>query len=394
MRRKQIGLKASNVVLSILVVGMFMYLLVLAMAQDQVLEKLSRSSEFNNYSASLLDARKAKETDDEIGRLVKDRLKLKADLALAETKVAGAQLRFRGVAGSLEPIFTALESAPDCRITRKPIVAAETKPTAAARGKPIAAAVGPTPQETEIQVQQAQLAAAQQCFDLYAELRGKQRERYRATLDTAKSLADDAVRAGQERVEKLQARKTQQEDINRNIADRDKLTPTQIHFAVLNSLEFDWLPINLVGFPPFIIRVLLSFFSGTFGALLITMVFVVYPSKLRERVSPKLYYKRVFLGGLVALTVFIVLTGGASILGTSEVSTDDANVMSFTAIGLLAGMFSDTVADWLSVRAKSMFSVEEDEDESKDKDDGKGKDKDKAKDGNRAGAEEAGPARA
>ena len=361
MRRNTIWLKGSNVLLSLLVVAMFMYLLVVAIAQDQVLEKLSRSSEFTNYSASLLGARKAKETDEEIERLVKARVEFKAALARAETKAAAAQLRFRGVAGSLDPVFTTLEGAPDCRIIRKP--AAEGGPAAAERGKAVAPGSGPTPQETELQVQQALLAAAQQCFDLHPELGGKQRDLYRATLTKAKSLADEAVRAGQERVEKRQARDSHQEEINRNVADGGRLEATQVHFAVLNTLEFWWLPINLDDFPPFIIRVLLSFFSGTFGALLITMVFVVYPSKLRERVSSKLYYKRVFLGGLVALTVFIVLTGGASILGTGEVSTDDANVMSFTAIGLLAGMFSDTVADWLSARAKTMFSSDEDEDE-------------------------------
>jgi hypothetical protein len=87
-------------------------------------------------------------------------------------------------------------------------------------------------------------------------------------------------------------------------------------------------------------------------------------------VSAKLYYKRVFLGGLVAVTVFIVLTGGASILGGSEVAESDANVMSFTAIALLAGMFSDTVADWLSARAKTMFSSDEDDARKDDDTDG------------------------
>ena len=366
MRRNQTGLTIVNALLSVVVVGMFMYLLVLAMAQDQVLEKLSQSKEFNNSSASLLDARKAKETDDEINRLVAQRQPLRTAVAAAETEVAEAQQRYRSVAGSLDPIFAALEKAPECRIPSTPVAAADSKPVAATRGKPAAAVGGPTPQETEIQVQQARLAAARQCFELDTELGGTRRERYRKTLDNAQRLADDAVRAGLKREEKGKLYQAHQNEINRNSVDREKLVPTQVHFAVLNSLEFEWFPINLVGFPPFIVRVLLSFFSGTFGALLITMVFVVYPSKLRERVSPKLYYKRVFLGGLVALTVFIVLTGGASILGTSEVSTDDANVMSFTAIGLLAGMFSDTVADWLSVRAKSMFSSADDDDKEDD----------------------------
>lgn len=351
MRRNQEWLKATNVLLSLVVVWVFMYLLVLAMAQDQVVAKLSRSAEFNNYSSSLVDARQGRAAAERVEVLARERQQLRAELFQLENQAAMAELLYQREAGRLRPIIATLDGTRDCRITSKPIVAVG----------------GLTPQETEMQVNQVELAAARECFDLDDELGGPRRARYLATLANAKRFSDASVRADMARNVKTRQARALQDEINRQVAERSRFAATRVHFTVLDSLEGSWFPINLVDYPPFIIRVLLSFFSGAFGALLITMVFVVYPSKLRERVSAKLYVKRMFLGGIVALTVFIVLTGGAAILGTSEVSTDDANVMSFTAIGLLAGMFSDTVADWLSARAKKMFST--DEDDEKDKND-------------------------
>jgi hypothetical protein len=272
-----------------------------------------------------------------------------------ENAAAAAELESRREAVRLDSVFEKIDGKDGCRIIRKPALAVPRL----------------TGQALERHTKGVALASAQQCFDVDPKLGGDGRGTYMAILAKAQSLTDLAVRADVARNAEAQQSKDLNDEIARQVNDRNKLAPARIQFTMLESLETpDWFPINLVGFPPFIIRVLLSFFSGTFGALLITMVFVVYPSKLRERVSSKLYYKRVFLGGLVALTVFIVLTGGASILGTSEVSTDDANVMSFTAIGLLAGMFSDTVADWLSARAKTMFSSDEDDLRKKDDTDG------------------------
>jgi hypothetical protein len=348
MRRNHVGLKVSNVLLSLLVVAIFMYLLILAMAQDQVLEKLSRSSDFANYSASLLDAREAKAHDDEIKRLAKIRQERKTAVAKVQNAATAAELEYQREAVRLDSVFEKIDNQGDCRIIRKP-------------GLTVA---GLTRQELDRHAKRVALASAQQCFDIDPQLGGSGRSTYMAILAKAQKLTDLAVQADIERKAEAEQGKILQDEIARLVKDRNKLDPTRIQFTVLEPLETpDWFPTNFVNYPPFIVHVLLTFFSGTFGALLITMVFVVYPSKLRERVSAKLYYKRVFLGGLVAVTVFIVLTGGASILGGSEVAENDANVMSFTAIGLLAGMFSDTVADWLSARAKTMFSSDDDDDD-------------------------------
>ncbi|HYJ83479.1 MAG TPA: hypothetical protein VEW26_11650 [Allosphingosinicella sp.] len=348
MRRNNVGLKVSNVLLSLLVVAIFLYLLILAMAQDQVLEKLSRSSEFANYSASLLDARNAKVHDEEIKPLAKIRQDRKAEVARVQNAAAAAELEYQREAVRLDSVFEKIDGKGDCRIIRKPGLA-----VSGLRG-----------QELDRHTKGVALASAQQCFDVDPQLGGDARKTYMAILARAQSRTDLAVEADIKRKAEAQQSKVLQDEIARQVKDRNKLDPARIQFTMLESLEPPgWFPTNFVNYPPFIVHVLLTFFSGMFGALLITMVFVVYPSKLRERVSAKLYYKRVFLGGLVAVTVFIVLTGGASILGGGEVSENDSNVMSFTAIGLLAGMFSDTVADWLGARAKKMFSSGDDDDD-------------------------------
>jgi len=357
MRRNHMGLKASNVLLSAGAVAIFLYLLILAMAQDQVLEKLSKSNDFANYSASLIDARKAKSYDEEILRLARIREGRKARVARVQNAAIEAESEYRREALLLASVLGKVEGQRGCKIVRK-------------SGLPVK---GLTPAELERQTNGVAMASAQQCFDVDPQLGGTGRAAYMAILAKAQKLADLAARTDLERKAEAGLSKDLSDEIARQVNDRTKVDPARIQFTVLESLETpDWFPTNLVNYPPFIVRVLLTFFSGMFGALLITMVFLVYPSKLRERVSAKLYYKRVFLGGLVAVTVFIVLTGGASILGGSDSSEQDANVMSFTAIGLLAGMFSDTVADWLSARAKTMFSSDEDDSRKEDDTDGAG----------------------
>lgn len=355
MRRNPWWVHGSNIALSLLVLLVFLYLLVLAIAQDQVLAKLSRSAEFSNYSSSLLDARKAKDAAELVDTLAGKRQQLRAEVAVLETQAAVAELDYQREAMRLAPMLDKIDGTGDCRITRKPNL---TVP-------------GLTPQEKEMQAKRIELASAQQCFDLDAQLGEGGRATYLSILASAQRLSDVAVRVDIARKLKTQQSQALQNEINRQVADLKKIAPSRIHFTALDSLEPDWFPINFVNLPPFVIRILLIFSSGAFGALLITMVFIVFPRKLRERVAAKLYYKRVFLGGIVALTVFIVLTGGAAILGTSDVSTDEANVMSFTAIGLLAGMFSDSVADWLKARAEKMFSTGDEDDNDDDDKDGK-----------------------
>ena len=352
MRRKQMGLKASNVLLSTGIVALFLYLLMLAMAQEQVLSGLSRMADFKNYSFSLAEARKGDQGEKEVARINQRRDGKLAQAEKAEAEAARVRTEYERLIVRINPILIALDESKGCNIPHKAAL-----PT-----------TGMSPREVEMHIKDSDLSALRACLAVDRKIEASQRRDYLAALEAADKVSERSIQLESARKVLAQQHKALAADSWRERQELKRLDPVRAHFRVLDALAPpDWIPAKFADYPPFIVHVLLSFFAGMFGALLITMVFVVYPSKLRERVSAKLYYKRVFLGGLVAVTVFIVLTGGASILGTGEAAQVGTNVMSFTAIGLLAGMFSDIVADWLSARAKTMFSSDDDdEDERRD----------------------------
>lgn len=114
---------------------------------------------------------------------------------------------------------------------------------------------------------------------------------------------------------------------------------------------------GLIETPPALMHILLAFFSGLFGAMLISLILAVYPHNEFEFTKAHGYFKRIFLGGLVSICVFVVIGGGLAVLETGGGIFDGSgNAMSFAAIGVLAGMFSDRVALWLSQRAETFFA--------------------------------------
>jgi hypothetical protein len=116
---------------------------------------------------------------------------------------------------------------------------------------------------------------------------------------------------------------------------------------------------RLLEFPPSITQILLAFVSGMFGSLLLTLVLIVYPkTDLKLSETGKGYAPRILLGGLISLCVFVVIGGGTAVLGTGTAfAAGEANYLAFCAIGILAGMFSDRVAAWLSERADAFFKL-------------------------------------
>jgi hypothetical protein len=72
----------------------------------------------------------------------------------------------------------------------------------------------------------------------------------------------------------------------------------------------------LVQFPPALLQILLCFSAGLFGALLVTLVLIVYPKNLVQGEASAHSLERTFLGGLIALCVYIVLLSGAAVLGS------------------------------------------------------------------------------
>ena len=118
--------------------------------------------------------------------------------------------------------------------------------------------------------------------------------------------------------------------------------------------------VGIFGFthiPPALMQITLCFLSGLFGALLITLVLLVYPNNDLSFSNTNSFWNRILLGGLIAVGVFVIIAGGVGVLGSSEaVLSGQNNFLSFCAIGMLAGGFSDRFAKWLSDNATMLVS--------------------------------------
>jgi hypothetical protein len=123
--------------------------------------------------------------------------------------------------------------------------------------------------------------------------------------------------------------------------------------AILRVFEDSRWPLasQLVYVPPALMAIILAFASGLFGALLITLVIFVYPDNKFNFTRSASYGGRILLGGLIALGIFVLLFSGVAVLGGSEANANSHNLMAYSAIGILSGMFSDQAAGWLSERS-------------------------------------------
>ncbi|WP_419254834.1 hypothetical protein ACN2C6_05205 [Caulobacter sp. ErkDOM-YI] len=130
-------------------------------------------------------------------------------------------------------------------------------------------------------------------------------------------------------------------------------------FGDFDLLRGSWMAAGglFEGFPPATLQILLAFMSGAFGALLIAQILIVYPENQLGLTKGEGFEARIGLGGMVAVCVYIILGSGAVLLGDASSLEGDANVMTFAGVGVLAGMFSDRVAAWLSERANFFFEA-------------------------------------
>jgi hypothetical protein len=125
--------------------------------------------------------------------------------------------------------------------------------------------------------------------------------------------------------------------------------------TLLDQSFVGWFGITHI--PPALMQIVLCFLSGLFGALLITLVLLVYPNNNLSFTQTNSFWNRILLGGLIAVGVFVMIAGGVAVLGSSEaILNGQNNFLSFCAIGMLAGGFSDRFARWLSDNATLLVS--------------------------------------
>jgi hypothetical protein len=166
------------------------------------------------------------------------------------------------------------------------------------------------------------------------------------SLDDTAGLKRDAQDI-QDRLDLLQT--------ERNTIDKQLETAARSGdiIAVLKVFEDSKWPLasKLVYVPPALTGIILASVAGTFGALLITLILFVYPDNRYKFTRTKSYYGRILLGGLIALGVFVLMFSGVAVLAGPNASGSAQNLIAYGGIGILAGMFSDQAAGWLSDRS-------------------------------------------
>jgi len=316
---------------------LFILVLITASLQASVAQRLGNLPEPMDYSAgysSWRDAERARDT-------ARTRLALEERLAgELEAAQSGERVKLADWYAAMEPLFAVqrrLQSAPGCEFR------------------------GPGP-DSEINTD-GLLADLRTCVE-QGDLPAAQRQAGLDVLARSAAISQagrEAMNAIDDR-ERLEARLRRARDSTGAASVSAEQAAASREFRELESFTRGRLTgAALLGdFPPAVVHILLAFFSGMFGALLVTLVLVVYPGNtLKLSTGGGGYEARIFLGGLISICVFVVLGGGTAVLGTSGgFGEGETNFLAFCAIGILAGMFSDRVAQWLSGRADAFFSRE------------------------------------
>ena len=141
---------------------------------------------------------------------------------------------------------------------------------------------------------------------------------------------------------KKEISKIDRDDSNAKALKNDFLPQTQL------TKLLPWWVGWIFDVPPSIMPILLTFVSGIFGSLLVNLILIVYPNNSVGLYQGQRFTQHVILGGLIATAVYIVMKAGVSVLSLSDTGDTPDAFLTFSAIGIFAGMFSDRAARWLS----------------------------------------------
>lgn len=307
----------------------FLLLVMTAVAQQEVLASIKQQQLSLGYSAALSVNNEARGINDELRGLRGEARGLTRQLRADQVAFNSAQRHWEDDWGELQPFLERLSKT--CQIDMPKDKSPAARAAALNDLKQCRANAGQTPpallaaSDAPARNFEASEAQFRNAFDAFQTTKDK--------LDTAR--AQQAATA---------------------LSDTQQKVSTS--FSEMDVLLSNWMVVGglLILFPPALLQILLTFFSGLFGAILVTLVLLVYPRSQFDITASKETWARVFLGGLIALCVYIVLLGGTAVTGSSTgLSGAGTNYMAFCGIGILAGMFSDRVAFWLSDRANAFF---------------------------------------
>lgn len=309
----------------------FLLLVMTAVAQQEVLASIKQQQLSLGYSAALSINDEARGKRFELQMLRKEERALAKQIRGEQVSFNRAQRHWQDSWDELHPFIERLQQACGFELPQDKGFPARAAVLNDLRQCQATAGAGPA--------RSPLLAAVDQPAREFA----KAEDEYRAAFDAFSTTKDriDAIRAQQ---------------VVTALSDQQQKVSTS--FSEMDVLLSNWMLVGglLVLFPPALLQILLTFVSGLFGAILVTLVLLVYPKSEFDITASKETWARVFLGGLIALCVYIVLLGGTAVMGAqSGLSGAGSNYMAFCGIGILAGMFSDRVAFWLSDRANAFF---------------------------------------
>jgi hypothetical protein len=331
--KRLIGKGAARLIASLLIWLVFMIFLMTAVTQQSVSARVDKTALGLGYSGTLAMVKDVKLRQMERPDLLRQQAELLRQLTTAEKTEEAAQGKYQDGWDDALPALKRLSRIyPDCEIAFD-----------AAKPVPYGARA--------VLWNQAKLCAEEHAKD-QSTLVGEFKKSPFPSLRREALVASAATT-------KI---KKQLDEVAASLAKATNPTADEVKaiasFRDADVLRGFFLTRWLVDFPPPVLQLLLSASAGAFGALLITLILLVYPKTSLNFSTSGGFWERIMLGGFIAVCVYIVLLGGTAVLGTASFDQGGANYMTFCAISVLAGMFSDRVAHWLSSRADLFFKDE------------------------------------
>ncbi|MEA3053901.1 MAG: hypothetical protein QOG72_2804 [Sphingomonadales bacterium] len=322
---------AARTLVAVAVTYVFIVVLLVATAQQKVDDALTKEAVGYDYSVAVRYYFGRESLKNVVGENSQAIKQSTARLRAANDRVQAATRLLTDQAGDLAEDLQRLTAA-GCPAPTAP----ETPPTPA---ELVSMAVAT--QHCAAERGEANAAIPPVATDVLAGQRAVQK-----SIDDAAGLKRDADDI-QDRLDLLQA--------ERNNIDKQMEAAARSGdiIAVLKVFEDSSWPLakQLVYVPPALTGIILASVSGLFGALLITLILFVYPDNRYKFTRTKSYFGRILLGGLIALGVFVLMFSGVAVLAGPNASGSAQNLIAYGGIGILAGMFSDQAAGWLSDRS-------------------------------------------
>ena len=313
----------------------FLVTVMIATAQQDVITRMKSEGLSVGYSSALALRQQVKDKVAKAPGHAQSVLKLSSDLNSTQAKVDQSQQDFDMAWEAFKPSVNRLNRARLCDLSQPSTDTPATRAGIANEVRQCQLDAGTTPNAqrtlTAAQGEAEHFSKSSQAYyDAMAQLSSTKRmlEYAKAQLAADQTLTDNEAKA------------------ERSFGDMDVLLQRWLLFGPA-----------LVKFPPPLLGDLNpTFVSGLFGALLLTLILIVYPSNKISNANKARSGARTFLGGCIALCVYVVILSGTAVLGSGNTSSGaGTNYMAFCGIGIIAGMFSDRVAGWLSKQADTFF---------------------------------------